>query len=313
MRYAVLIVNFNTASFVAKAVSSILRCATTDDILICVVDNSSTEADRALLRQVAGPKVRVAELDHNGGFAVGYNAAARLAQDVFRPEFLVIMNPDVELVASGSIEALINRVKKEGADVVGAQPLIHGFRLPGNAAEQPAIRRVPNAWDLVITESIVLRYVFRRRYRRFLMADAKPYGEHTRFLVPSGAFFLIRAQDFSEIGGFDEGTFLYGEEFILGKKLQQRSRYFLFDPSITVLHYQGAATGFERWRPSRQMYNFRRDSQMYYVRKYLDGSSLQQSCLWAAVEIGYLIRITLWALREIRWLVAKIIRASETA
>ncbi len=191
------------------------------------------------------------------------------------------------------------RVKKERADVVGAQPLIHSFRLPGNAAEQPTIRRVPDVWDLVITESIVLRYIFRNRYRRFLMMDAKPYGEHTRFFVPSGAFFLIRAREFHEIGGFDEGTFLYGEEFILGKKLQQWNKHFLFDSTVTVLHYQGAATGFERWRPNRQMYNFRRASQMYYLRQYLNGNWLQRCCLFSAIEIGYQIRIVVWILRRV--------------
>jgi len=296
-RYAVLIVNYNTAPFVAKAVESVLRCATSDDFMICVVDNASAEPDRALLRKIVHPKVRFAELDQNGGFAVGYNAAARLAEETLKPEILVIMNPDIEIVERGSIETLIECIKEEG--VVGAQPLIHSYRLPGSAVEQPAIRRIPDVWDLVISESIVLRYVFRNRFKRFLMLDAKPYSRSTRFFVPSGAFFVIRAQEFFGIGGFDERTFLYAEELILGKKLERRNSQFTFDPTVTVRHYQGAATGFERWKPNRRMYRFRRDSQMYYLREYMGVGQLQQFFLRAAMEFGYLVRVVAWLIRGI--------------
>ena len=296
-RYAVLIVNYNTASFVAKAVESVFRCATSHAFMVCVIDNASAEPDRALLRNTLPPKVRLTELDRNGGFAVGYNAAARLAEETFEPEFLVVMNPDIELVDRGSIESLIECTKKEG--VVGAQPLIHSYRIPGNAADQPAIRRVPDVLDLVISESIVLRYVFRKRFKRFLMLDAGSYGRSTRFFVPSGAFFVIRAQDFFEVGGFDEGTFLYAEELILGNKLARRNRQFTFDPTVTVRHFQGAATGFERWKPNRRMYRFRRDSQMYYVREYTGAGRTQQAFLYAAMEFGYLVRVVVWLIRRL--------------
>src|SRR2546422_4187096 len=83
LRYVVLILNFNTASFVVKAVESILKCAASDDFAIVIVDNASAGPDRALLKSVASGRVRILELDSNGGFAVGYNAAARLAQETF--------------------------------------------------------------------------------------------------------------------------------------------------------------------------------------------------------------------------------------
>src|SRR4030067_2931295 len=114
-RYAVLIVSYNTASYVAKAVESVLRCATSSDFMIIVIDNASTEPDRELLRKINHSKVRIAELDQNGGFAVGYNAAARLAEETFKPEFLVVMNPDMEIVDSGSIERLIGCFREKGA------------------------------------------------------------------------------------------------------------------------------------------------------------------------------------------------------
>lgn len=296
-RYAVLIVNYNTAGFVTTAVESVLRSATSDDFIICVVDNASGEADRAMLRKVDHRKVRIAELDENGGFAKGYNFAARLAEKIFSPEFLVIMNPDIEIVDGGSIETLIGGIREEG--VAGAQPLIHNYRSTQSLAEQPATRRIPDVMDLVISESIFLRYIFRKRFKNFLMQDAKPKGRNTRFFVPSGAFFVIRAEQFFAVGGFDERTFLYAEELILGKKMERRNAQFSFDSRVTVRHFQGAATKFERWKPNRRMYRFRRDSQIYYVREYTGGGWMQQLSLYVAMEFGYLVRVVACFIRGI--------------
>jgi GT2 family glycosyltransferase len=297
-RYAVLVVNFNTARFVARAVDSLLKCATSEDYMVIVVDNASTDADRALLKRILHPKVQLVWLDRNNGFAAGYNTAARLAEESVKPAFLVIMNPDIEVVQRGSIEALINCIEEQA--VAGVQPLIHSYRLPGSASQQPAIRRIPSVWDLVIAESIVLRYVFRDRFNSYLMRDSEPHGTNTRFYVPSGAFFVMRAGEFFEIGGFDEGTFLYAEELILGKKLERRKREFAFEPNVTVRHFQGAATGFERWKPNRRMYCHRRDSQMYYLRHYADGNWLQRFSLYVAMEFGYLVRLVAWLFRGFR-------------
>lgn len=290
MKYAVLIVNFNTARFVAQAVESVLRCATADDFTITIVDNNSVESDLLLLRQIKHPRVCIRELNCNGGFAVGYNTAAKFAAQDFRPDFLIVMNPDVQLLAKGSIETLIHAVEQSEVSVVGAQPLIDNYRLPGKPAEQISIRRVPDFWDLFIAESVILRYVCVKRIKRFRMDDARPYGRHTRFSVPSGAFFLIRAQAFWSVGGFDENTFLYGEEQILGKKLQMHDKCFMFEPSVTVQHFHAAATEMDRFRPNRRMYKYARDSHLYYAQEYLEAGRLKRRLLFAASELGYIIR-----------------------
>ena len=53
-----------------------------------------------------------------------------------------------------------------------------------------------------------------------------PYYNNITFEVPSGAFFLINTDIFKMVGLFDEGTFLYGEENILGYKIKEIEKKF---------------------------------------------------------------------------------------
>lgn len=293
--YCVLILNFNCATFTLKAVESVIRNGVDKNkYIVQIVDNNSNEKDRQMLRTIQSHQVSIVELQQNRGFAVGYNAAAQAACERWSPEYLVIMNPDIEITKFGTIERLIRTIQSGGKKIVGAQPLIFNYRHPGKSTTQISLRKVPNYWDLVVTESIFLRYLFRSRFRNYTMLDNIPYERVISFYVPSGAFFVIKTEAFYDLGGFDENTFLYGEEIILGKKLQDRSKMLLLEPTIEVLHYQGATTGFERWVPRRQMYKHRLKSNLYYVRKYLGVSRLSECGLRIVSEIGYIIRIIAW-------------------
>ena len=51
----------------------------------------------------------------------------------------------------------------------------------------------------------------------------RPYERLIDFEVPSGCFFIIKTDAFMKVGMFDERTFLYAEEIILGYKLKERA------------------------------------------------------------------------------------------
>lgn len=303
--YSVLILNYNTAAFTERAVQSVLRAAQTDQFTIQLVDNASSPHDQQLLAEIQHPKLFTVSSLENKGFAAGYNIAARSALSRDHPSYLVIMNPDVELTRPGTIEYLISYLQNLGDSIVGAQPLVWDYRFAETPEANPAIRRVPSYWDLVITESVLLRCIFARRFRRFTMKDTRLNHSPITFEVPSGAFFVIDAQIFSDLDGFDEGTFLYGEEYILGKRLQDRGQQFVLIPTISIKHYQGASTRFEYQAPSRTMYKHRMNSDLYYARKYLGAGPISLIGLRLAAEIGFGMRIAAWAAKH---LIAKLYR-----
>ena len=298
--YGVIIVNYNSAQHVKRAVQSVLRYACTDDVRIQIVDNASESADRYELRVLAGEQVFVDEMRSNLGFARGNNEGVALLESRYKPDYLVFMNPDVEILSTGTIESLISTIVNSGPAVVGSQPLIWDARRVEAAEEQITIRRVPLYWDLIVTESLLLRTVFRRTYDCYSMADCRPYRRHVRFEVPSGAFFVIDRIAFHEVGGFDGRTFLYGEELFLGAKLKSRGWGFVLDPALRVGHTQGSSTGFSRRSPRRSMFNHHRRSTCLFARSHLGCSSIGSAFLRVAMEVGFLCRMADFAVAAIR-------------
>jgi len=291
--YSVLILNYNSANYVSKAVDSIINNSNSDNYIIQIVDNSSSDDDRKLLRKIIHSKVSIVELEENKGFASGYNKAAQIVCQSYSPDYLVIMNPDIEILQSGSIEKMIKRINECDEEIVGCQPIVWDYRYyHTDDKAQLGIRRIPDYWDMIICESIVLRYFFRHRFQRYIMADVSiNNNDQITFIVPSGAFFIIETNIFLGICGFDEGTFLYWEEIILGKKLEAINKKFVLDPDIVVKHYQGATTQFESRSSNRKMYRYRMESANYYAVHYLGVNFLKRFGLYLASEIGYLIRV----------------------
>lgn len=80
----------------------------------------------------------------------------------------------------------------------------------------------------------------------------------------SGAFMMVRADRFEAVDGFDPRTFLYFEEVILAERFMRHGWYFAFDPSVTVVHYEGGSTTVK----SSQRNAIELESKMLYFKEY---------------------------------------------
>jgi GT2 family glycosyltransferase len=299
--YSVVLVNFGTEYHVRNAIGSIEKCALSSNYSVVVVNNGSQSPEALrLLEELRSPRVHVLTAPSNLGFSKGNNLGIHFAVEHLSPQFIVVMNPDVTLERSGTIERLMARVMSSDERVVGAQPLIDNYRSHRSPHCSVQIRQVPTIFDLIVAASIVLRYVFPRRFRSFLMVDRMPYNEPSYFLVPSGAFFIVRTKAFLEIGCFDEGTFLYAEELIIGEKLRRRGEWMILDPSELVQHFQAASTGLSKdLRPNMRMYAHRAKSELYFARAYLNAGWLQCLVLAGSFLLGFLLRLSVWPIRKV--------------
>ncbi len=296
IRCGILIVNYNSAKHVQRAVQSVLRHTCMESVRVQIVDNASGAEDREQLGMLSGEQVYVDELHSNLGFARGNNAAVRLLESRHTPDYLLFMNPDVEILSAGTIEGLLAAIANSDPGIVGSQPLVWDPRKAETAADQIMIRRVPLYWDLVVAESLLLRPIFPRKFARFIMADVRPYCGLVPFEVPSGAFFAIDRTAFHEVGGWDDRTFLYGEELFLGAKLKSRGWRFVLDAQLCVAHLQGSSAGFSRRFPRRSMFNHHRRSTCLFARSQLGCSRVASAFLQVVMEIGFVCRVLDFAL-----------------
>ena len=136
-------------------------------------------------------------------------------------DFVVIANPDIEAApdAVGILAGFAAGDPRRG--IVGPQ-----LRYP-DGRPQPSRRRFPTVTGTLVRRT-PLRYARRpfERQRDHYLLDEQPVGP-----VPAdwmlAAFLLLRRDMLEELGGFDEGFRLYGEDI--------------------ELCYRAAKAGWERW------------------------------------------------------------------
>lgn len=223
---SVLVVSYNTRRLLDECLASILaetRCAHE----IVVVDNASTDGSASMVRR-RYPGVTVVANEGNVGFAAATNQASQLAQG----RYLFCLNPDT-VILSGAIDKLVA--------FMDAHPTV-GVCGPRNVDEQGEIRR--NGYFFSDFRSafwtnmhytplrpLAERY---RHSRRYSLDDDQPQEVD----VVQGCSLMIRADLYRQLGGMDEGFFLYFEEMDLCYRVNQARYSVVYLPQAELLHYR---------------------------------------------------------------------------
>lgn len=245
LKYAVILLNYNTVNDAINAAQSVVLNAISDEYIICFVDGYSTKSFQAETFRLANiHNSCTLELKKNVGYAKGNNAGVHfLLENHFVFKNLVIMNPDVEVKSYGMIDNLIERLNNMGDDYCGIQPLIWTPHLSPEPNNQICIRKVYSYFDCIMDSFYPIRKLFTSKYQEMVYYKERPYEKLIDFEVPSGCFFIIKTDVFMKVEMFDERTFLYAEEIILGYKLKKEHYKFVLDPSWFVIHEGGKSTG----------------------------------------------------------------------
>lgn len=213
-RLAVQVVNFRTRRYLERCVETVvadLRASGLDHE-INLLDNASGEDLSEVAERFAG--ARAFSAPSNLGFGGGHNL---LAAETESP-YLLILNPDVEITAAGTIARLLGvvagdpRVAVAGPKLLMAdgspQPYDHG-RLHG-ARAAIAIKGGHSYWR------------------------ATDIRQEVAWV--SGAAMLVDRAAFRAIGGFDEKLFLYKEDEDLCLRLRATGASVIYEPAVTVRH-----------------------------------------------------------------------------
>jgi GT2 family glycosyltransferase len=213
---AVQVVNYRTRQYLERCVETVVSDleATRLGYEINLLDNASGEELTDLAARFAGARAISAQT--NLGFGGGHNL---LAGETAAP-YLLILNPDVEVIGAGSVERLLgvvlagDGVKVAGPKLVGldgrAQPYDHG-RLHGMRASI-ALNGGHSYWRATDTRQEVAWV--------------------------SGAAMVVERAAFTALGGFDEKLFLYKEDEDLCLRVREAGGRVIYEPAVRVMHYE---------------------------------------------------------------------------
>jgi GT2 family glycosyltransferase len=214
---AIQIVNYHTRRYLERCVASVVSDLGASALAyeINLLDNASGEDLNDLAARV--PHCHAFAAPSNIGFGAGHNLLAAETGATY----LLILNPDVELVQPETVERLLGnvrddqRVKAAGPKLLAAdgraQPYDHG-RLHGLRAAI-ALRGGHSYWRETSTPQEVAWV--------------------------SGAAIVIERAAFMALGGFDEQLFLYKEDEDLCLRLRAAAGSVVYDPRVMIRH-QGA-------------------------------------------------------------------------
>lgn len=226
IRVTCCIVTYNSQAHIARAIQSLLQYTKGVHLQIYVVDNASTD-DTVKIVQETFPKEQYPQITLlQNATNLGLTAANNLLLERLDSKYHVILNPDIE-IRSDVVSHMANYL--ESHRNIG---LLSPRVLNPDGTEQPLPKREPRIKYLLAN-----RLLFpgsKRLATEYAMRDcdlSKPID----IGMATGCFMFLRTKLFRQIGGFDEGYFLYFEDADLTRRLRRISRA-VYYPYAEVFH-----------------------------------------------------------------------------
>ena len=275
---SVIIVNWNSAALLGECLRSVIGNGFQAGVVreVIVVDNASHDRSLSIAHQLAeAHPIRIVSNDRNRGFAAACNQAASIAHG----EYLLFLNPDCRLMP-GALEAACR--------VLNAAPSIGvvGVALESDDGQvSRSCYRFPNLCNFLyrITGLSFLSQRFPDGSMRDWAHDCDRTVDHV-----IGAFYVVRAQEFRAIGGFDERFFVYLEDLDLSLRYRHGGQVCMFLASARSYHKGGGTS--TRARAHRLFYATR--SRILYAFKHFSAPEGWVHCA-ATVVIEPLARLFL--------------------
>lgn len=205
-----------------------------------VIDNASTDGSPDMVRGEF-PHVHLITNEQNRGFTAANNQG--LARS--RGRYLLLLNPDTEVVGDALATMVCYLEDHPQAGALGPQLCYPDGSL------QPSRRRFPTMATALVESTVVQQWwADNRILRRYYMEDTNDDDVQPVDWVV-GACLLVRREAYEQVGGLDEGFFMYSEELDWCKRIKDAGWEVVYLPTATVIHHEGKSS--EQVVPARHI------------------------------------------------------------
>jgi len=227
MDVSVIIINYNTISFIVNAIDSIFEKVEGVEYEIIVVDNNSSDNSKVVLAEKYGDKIIYFGLSENIGFGRANNEAAKIAKG----RNLFFLNPDTVLL-NNAVKILSNFLDDNpdvgccGGNLYDAdEKPAHSF----SRFSSPSIFSEINQLFLKLPEKIL--------YGKNIFFNNTNKPLQVAYIT--GADLMIRKELFASFHGFDPDFFMYHEETELEYRIKKAGYKIISVPHTQIIHLEG--------------------------------------------------------------------------
>ena len=246
-RLAVVVVNYGTHQLVAENLPKVVAGGVARQVL--VVDNFSGETERRQVQELCDARGwTLLAMDANLGFGGGVNEGVRQALASGARELLVV-NPDAWLDPD-TVRALQARVRADPDLLLAPVVTKPDGRLYAALAELRLRRGEMGAPD-----------------------PGVPTPEPGTVRWVSGACFMVSAELWTRVGGYDEDYFLYWEDVDLSARVAQAGGRVAVADDLHAQHVEGASHDFDGGGRAKSpiYYYFNTRNRLLYAAKHVTG------------------------------------------
>lgn len=220
----IVVVSYNSREHLRACVEPL---AGSPDIRLVVVDSASTDDT---LDTIADLPVETVPLAENRGFAHACNVGWRRSD----APFVLFLNPDA-LIDTRSIQRLVEAA--QDASVGATAPKI----VEPDGTLDFSLRRFPRLRSTYAQAFFLHRFFPRAEWSDELVRDVDAYERPASPEWASGACLLVKRSVLEEIGGFDDGFFLYCEDLDLCRRIREKGLELRYAPDAVATHIGGAS------------------------------------------------------------------------
>ena len=226
---SIIILSWNVRELLRKCLASLpLAGGALTDII--VVDAASADGSADMVR-AEYPAVQLLAETQNLGYTRGNNLGLRAA----RGQYLLILNPDTEVVGEALTQMVAYMEAHPQVGMLGPQ-LIHP-----DGTVQSTRRRFPTlaiaCLESTWLQPLAPRFLLDRYYALDLPDEAVSEVDWVM-----GAALLVRREAYAQVGGFDEGFFMYSEEVDWCRRMKAAGWRVVYFPPARVIHHAGRSS-----------------------------------------------------------------------
>ncbi len=240
---SIIIISFNTEKLTRECVNSVFKNTKGITFEIIVIDNASHDGSVLTLKKFEQkyPNVKIILNNENTGFGLANNQGIKVA----RGRYVLLLNSDT-LVLDNVLGEMVSWMDKNPKVGISSSALkFKNGSIQGTGGYFPTLLRVLT-WMSFIDDIPGFTNILKSFHP---MHGLSPFDKNVDFFKKkkqmdwlTGAFFLIRREVLTKVGGFDKDYFMYVEEVDLCYRAKKAGWQIWYLPKWSIIHYGGASS-----------------------------------------------------------------------